>query len=472
VRLPIRARLTAWYIGLLVLVIAAMAAFVVTRLQADLTHDIDRSLRSDAAQISGGYRHEGPNEFVDVSRTVLTDRSAGGAQVLDARGRVVLSYGAGFAARPMVEPRARAAALAGRSTLETVTLGEPVRAHAVPTVRGSERQVVVVGESLEGVHESVNRVLLLLVIAAIPALLLTAAGGWWLARKALAPVARMTAQAGRIGIDRLEERVPVPRTTDEIARLAVTLNAMLDRLQQGVEEKRRLVADASHELRTPLAVMRSELDVSLEEEQLPAEARETLESAREEVDRMTRIVENLLTLARVDEGRLELLRRPVALRDVAERALRALQPMADGKRVGLTLEGDGVLAVADRELLQQAVSNLVTNAIKYSDPGGEVRIETWARAGDAGLTVSDTGPGIPAEAQPRVFDRFFRVDAARPRETGGSGLGLAICREIADAHGGRVWVESTEGEGSSFHLSLPGDQSSAPSPTRVAQLGR
>ncbi len=455
-RLPIRARLTAWFFVLLVIVIAAVGAFVATRLRSDLTREIDRSLRPDAPQISTGYRYEGPREFRDVSRALLPDRRAMGAQVLDARGRVVVSYGAGFADRSLVTRGVLRAALAGRSTLVTVKAGERVRAYAVPTARGNQRQVVVVGESLEGVGHSVGQVLRLLVIAGLPALLLTAAGGWWLTRQALFPVGRMTAQAERIGIDRLEERLRVPEPADEIARLAVTLNAMLDRLQRGVEEKHRLVADASHELRTPLAVMRSELDVGLEDE-LPAEARATLMSVREEVDRMTRIVANLLTLARVDEGRLELGRRRVALRDVADYVLRALKPMAEGKSIDLACDGDEVVVMADRELLQQAVSNLVANAIKYSGGGEAVRVRIWARAGEAGMTVADTGPGIPAEAQPYVFDRFFRGDSARPRETGGSGLGLAISREIVAAHEGRLWVESTEGRGSSFHLALPVD---------------
>ena len=152
-----------------------------------------------------------------------------------------------------------------------------------------------------------DQVLLLLLLAGPAALAATALGGWWLARKALLPVDRMTSQAEEIGIDRLHERIALPRARDEIGRLAETLNAMLDRLERGVEEKRRLVADASHELRTPLAAMRAELDVSLMADDLPPAGREVLESTREEVDRMSRIVDNLLTLARVDEGRLELL---------------------------------------------------------------------------------------------------------------------------------------------------------------------
>jgi signal transduction histidine kinase len=265
----------------------------------------------------------------------------------------------------------------------------------------------------------------------------------------------MTSQAAEIGIDRLDERIAVPRTADEIGKLAVTLNAMLDRLQRGVEEKHRLIADASHELRTPLAVMRTELDVSLRERDLAPRAREVLESTREEVDHMSRTVDNLLTLAQVDEGRLELLPGRVRLDEVVEAAVGPLLPLAAAKGVRVEVGGVAPEAEADPRRLHQVLANYVDNAIKYTRPGGEVHVIAWRRNGEVGVTVTDDGPGIPAHDRVNVFDRFFRVDRARGREIGGSGLGLAICREIATAHGGRVWVESEEGRGSAFSLALP-----------------
>jgi signal transduction histidine kinase len=231
---------------------------------------------------------------------------------------------------------------------------------------------------------------------------------------------------------------------------------MLDRLERGVEEKRRMVADASHELRTPLAAMRAELDVSLMGDDLPPAGREVLESTREEVDRMSRIVDNLLTLARVDEGRLELLTTTVHLDEAADAAARPLRPLATAKNVQLTLNGLHCKAQADPQRLNQALTNFIENAIKFTQPGGEVSVTAWRRNGETGVTVTDNGPGIPPEARAHIFDRFYRADPARRRTGSGSGLGLAICREIAEAHGGRVWVESEEGAGSSFSLALPG----------------
>jgi heavy metal sensor kinase len=454
--LPIRARLTAWYAVLLAVIIVALGAFVVLRLGAELRNTIDREVRASSTQIGQGYAAEGAQDFRDVGRTVLPKgRSA--AQVLDRRGRVLVTYGDTVAAQPMTGPQARAEALAGKPSLDTVRLGsgkQRFRAMVSRVERRGRPRILVVAESLESADQSTHRVLVLLLLAGPAALLATALGGWALARKALLPVERMTSNAEEIGIDRLHERIAVPNTADELGHLAETLNAMLDRLEQGVKEKHRLVADASHELRTPLAAMRSELDVSLRADDLPPEATAVLESAREEVDKMSRTVDNLLTLARVDEGRLGLLTTQVNLRDEIDAAVAPLRPLATSKQLRLEVGGDTYTARADPQRLQQVLANLVENAIKFVEPGGEVRVRTWQRNGEVGVTVSDDGPGIPGEARARIFDRFYRADGARSRG-GGSGLGLSICREIARAHGGRIWVDSTEGRGSAFSISLP-----------------
>jgi two-component system phosphate regulon sensor histidine kinase PhoR len=170
---------------------------------------------------------------------------------------------------------------------------------------------------------------------------------------------------------------------------------------------------------------------------------------------MSRTVDNLLMLARVDEGRLELLTTHVDLLDAAEAAADPLRSLANGKRLTFEVEGEACDAEADPHRLHQALTNFIENAIKYAEPGGTVRVRTWCDEHEVGVTVSDNGPGIPEEARAQVFDRFYRVDSARGRDGGGSGLGLAICREIAKAHKGRVWVESEVGEGSSFTLALP-----------------
>ena len=455
-RLPIRVRLTAWYVVLLGAIVVALGAFVVLQFRADMRASIDRDLRRSWVPIAHDYSDEGIEDFLDASQVVLPRGAA--AEVLDSDGRVLSTFDERV--NESILPAGPVAdVLAGRRRLLTIQIrGQSFRAFAAPVRRLGQRHVLVVAESLHDVESSVQRVLALLLLAVPAALAATAFGGWWLARKALLPVERMTSKAEQVGIDRLHERIAVPRTADELGHLAVTLNAMLDRLEQGVADKQRLVADASHELRTPLAVMRAELDVSLRSDLLSSPERTVLESVREEVDRMSRTVDNLLTLAQVDEGRLELLPTRVRLRDAIEGAARPLAPLAQAKGVRLDVDigGDGVEEVqADPQRLHQALTNFIENAIKYSPEDGEVRVSAWSRGDDVGVTVTDTGPGIPLEARAHVFDRFFRVDDARGRAGGGSGLGLALCREIAHAHGGRVWVDTASGGGSAFSLALP-----------------
>jgi heavy metal sensor kinase len=455
-RLSIRLRMTAWFVVLLAVIVAAVGAFLVVRLRSDLTDAIDRTLQPAAAQIADGYRVEGPPEAVDVAGSVLTgERPA--TQILDSSGRVAVSFGDPVARTPMLTRAAVAAVLRDGQVTRTVELGrgdQRFRLVARPTTRRGRRQVAVVAESMAGVDRSVRRVLVLLLLAGPAALLATALGGWWLARRALGPIDRMTARAAAIDLDRIDDRLVVPRTGDEVAHLATTLNAMLDRIERGVEEQHRLVADASHELRTPLAAMRSEIDVSLRADDLPLAARRVLESAREEVDRMTRTVDDLLVLASIDEGRLELLVEPLDLHAVVARAMAALDPLARARGVALRLEGPSATAAGDTEHLVHAVRNLVENAIKFSPEGGEVVVTTWAADGDVGVTVRDQGPGVAVDVRERIFDRFFRADPSRTRSTGGGGLGLAITREIAVAHRGRVWVDDAGAHGSAFSLAL------------------
>jgi two-component system OmpR family sensor kinase len=457
VNLPIRARLTAWYVAFLAAIIVGLAAFVVVELRSGLLNQEDHELRNNWNRIAVDYADEGLEDFFDASRMVLAPGSA--AQVLDSGGRLLASTGDAVGDRTIIPADVSSEALAGRTRILTVDARDDehgLRTIAKPMQRLGQRHVLVVAESLEEVDSAVQRVLLLLVLAVPAALAATAFGGWLLARKALVPVERMTSKAEQIRIDRLGERIAVPRVADEIGHLAITLNAMLDRLERGVAEKQRLIGDASHELRTPLAVMRTELDVSLRGELSDTE-RAVLASVREEVDRMSRTVDNLLTLAQLDEGRLELLTRRVRLVDAVAAAVRPLTPLAEANRVRLEIDGSGHPAdvEADPQRLHLVLTNLIENAIKFSPPGGEVQVSAWRRRWEVGVTVTDSGPGIAADAREQVFDRFFRAEKSRGRTVGGSGLGLSISREIAHAHGGRLWVDSEEGKGSAFTLALP-----------------
>ena len=458
-RLPIRLRLTGWYVLLLAVVLAGVGAFAVIRLRSDLGGEIDRSLGHAATPIAYGYQAEGRNDFLDVASTVFPALPAGpgAAQVLDSHGRVIVGYGTVARTRPIIGGGNLATVLGGKRLRTTVSVGrgQRFRVLAVPVRRDGKRQVLALAKSLRNRDRSVHRLLVLLLIAFPVALLAAAAGGWLLARRALRPVEEMTSRADRIRVDRLADRIPVPPTRDEIAHLGATLNAMLERLQRGVQDKERLVAHTSHELRTPLSAMQAELDVSLRYDDLSPPTRELLASTREEVERMSVLVGNLLTLASIDEGRLELREEHVELGELVRRVARNLDPLASAAGVDLEVEHAPAALVGDEGRLREVAGNLLVNAIKFAGRGGRVRISTWQRDGEAGFVVSDNGPGLSREAHDHVFERFWRGEESRSRDGGGSGLGLAICQEIVEAHGGRVWVESDVGQGAHFRVALP-----------------
>lgn len=446
-RLPIRARMALWYAALLAAVLVALALFVVLRLRADLTADSDGRLTDAGAELARAYRVEGASEFHDTSGSILPHGDAL-AQVLDSNGQLVTIHGGEAARTPLVGDGTFASARGGAERHVTIEAGSPptrYRADVRPVDRRGRRYVLVTAESLAPADRAVKRVVTLFLIGGPAAIVLTAAGGWWLARRSLRPVERMTEQAGRMGADDLDRRLEVPRTEDEIARLARTLNSMLARVERGVHDKRRLIADASHELRAPLTAMRAELDVALDDPALDRSAREVLASARDEVARMSRVVADLLTLATIDERGLELVEEEVDLRDLADAVAARFESHGP-----VEARGEHVLVRGDSLRLDQALANLVDNALKF---GGAARIDVALKGDAARVTVADDGPGVPPAERERVFERFVRLDAARGR--GGSGLGLAICREVVEAHGGSVRIDDAPDGGSCFALELP-----------------
>jgi heavy metal sensor kinase len=464
-RLSIRARLTGWYLVLLGATLVGVAAFVLVRLRTDLRADIDHTTASSAFQIAQGYAKEGPSDFYDVSATVLPGSARGpvAAQVLDGDGVVVLHWGDRVALRPLIAAQDEREILRVGSGYRSIRAGqrsELFRVYARRVTVHGRAQLILVAASLRAIDDSVQRLLVLLLFAFALALIVAAASGWWLARKALRPVATMTRRARELGVHSLDQRLQLPRTRDELWDLAATLNSMFDSIQGAVGAQKRLVADTSHELRTPLAVMRSSVDVRLMDPDLDRGTRVVLEAVRDELLRLSRLVEDLLMLARFDEHGIELQREPVALRAVVERVVVELDGLAAERGVEIQVSGPPAGVDGDRQKLAQAVVNLVDNAIRHSPIGATVTIETWQRDGRSGVTVTDSGAGIPRESAAQVFDRFFRVDPA-PSGNGRGGLGLAIAREIVSAHGGTIWLDPGRASGSSFSFAL----ASAPVPT-------
>jgi heavy metal sensor kinase len=285
---------------------------------------------------------------------------------------------------------------------------------------------------------------------------LAALGGWFLARGSLQPVANITQAARQISAQGLNQRIPVRGVKDELDELALTFNEMLGRLQRSFEQVQHFSFDAAHELRTPLTAMRGETEVALFKNSSAEELRRVLRSNLEEINRITAIVNDLLTVAQGEAGALELRRETVALSDLAGSIVETVQVLAEDKEVRLEASIEpGVKVSGDSLRLSQLLLNLLDNAIKHSSPGQTVRMTLERDGGAPVLTVEDSGVGIPEQDIPHIFERFFRTDRSRSRQVPGSGLGLSISKWIVDAHGGSISVASKMGAGSVFTIHLP-----------------
>jgi two-component system OmpR family sensor kinase len=441
--LTIRTRLTLWYAAMLATILVGVAFFVVWRLRTDLVHGVDAALSSRAQQWRLSLEDpQTPKEKLDIEEVAIAAAAKGArkgtvTQVLTPGGAVIRSVG------DRVRPLWRNGPLDRPYTIGTNSGG--YRAMAVPLQRSGD--VLVVADATLPLEQATRRLVLLLAIAIPAGIALSVAGGYLLARRALGPIDRMSLEAAAIGADRLDARLDVPRLEDEVGRLARTLNGMLDRLQRAIVEQKRFTGDASHELRTPLSIMQSEIDVALRSHETPAGIRPVLASLREEVVRMGRIVESLLTLAQADEGRLELAPLEVNVTEVARHVATRF-----GSHVTVEGNGNHSTAWADPTRLDQLLTNLIDNAVKYGD-GSPVRVGVRSDERDIAVDVADKGPGIAQSELDHVFDRFYRVDEAR--SAGGAGLGLAICRAIVDAHHGEITARSVPNGGSVFSFRLP-----------------
>jgi heavy metal sensor kinase len=314
-----------------------------------------------------------------------------------------------------------------------------------------------VAEPLSVIEEGLRRLRRDFVFGVPLILLLASLGGYFLARKSLSPIALMNQQTQRITAQNLSAQLDVANPRDEVGGLAITINALLARLDAAFQEQKRFIADASHELRTPLAVLRGETEVALEQERVTAEYKESLALIKDEAERLSRIVENLFLLARQPVDAPSMIRETVRLDEVVADCARAAGVLATQKGLRLKIEGSltAISVNGDDEMLERMLLNLLDNAVKYTPAGGDISIALGSKDGDAHIVVKDTGIGIPVEDQSRIFDRFYRVDKARSRALGGAGLGLSIARWIVEGHGGSLSVESAPGRGSSFTVELP-----------------
>ena len=452
-------RLVAWYAGVLTLVFVLLGLLTFVSLRHYLEENLldnqarrarqiadtlvaDTALSTEAtlaAQVESLYSPEANDRFIRITR---------------ADGTVVYASGPPREARfdprevpPNPKASARKLQLPGGSVL---------LAAYDTAARDGTRYRVEVGTSGAPGEALLRRVLAILAVGLPVAVGAAVSGGFVLVRRALVPVARIAGKAQEISQHNLSERLPVVRSGDEIERLSVSLNHMIGRLEDAVTGSKQFVADASHELRTPLTVMRGELEALAQAPGLALETRETVGSVLEEVDRLTEIVEGLLSLSRLDSGEAPAEWVRFDLAELAADTADQMSLLALDKGVSLSCVCSGSVPVAgDQARLKQVVVNLLDNAIKYTPGAGRVELAVHAEGGQALLEVTDTGIGIPADALGHIFQRFYRVDGARSREPGGAGLGLSIVQSICSAHGATVEVLSTPAAGATFRVRLP-----------------
>ena len=316
--------------------------------------------------------------------------------------------------------------------------------------------LVQVGASLAYVDSTRQELLGTLLLIVPAGVLFAGLAGWWMARSALKPVEALTAGAREFNISRLDRRLPLRGTGDELDRLAETFNQVFERLESAVEQMRQFTASISHELRTPLTALRGEAEVTLLRARSAEDYRQVLVSQLEEFDKLTRMINELLILARAEAGEIHLERKPTDLAAMVCSLAEAMELVAASKNLALQVEArQPVIVAGDARWLERLVLNLLDNAIKFTPAGGKVDLEAREENGQARLTIRDTGVGIPAEALPHVFERFFRADPSRSRQVDGAGLGLSLVQWIVREHSGEVKVESQPGSGTRVTVRLP-----------------
>ena len=389
-----------------------------------------------------------------MSSSNLTEGDEAFAQLLASDGSIIASSRG--VTDPILSPDEVSAVERVDFLDRTVDTGEePVEGRLLVT-RTGDGDVLLVGASLEDQRDAIAGLTSLLLIGIPAAVALASIVGWIVAGAALRPVERLRQEADAISASEPGRRLPVPATGDELSRLAASLNRMLGRLEEAMEQERRFVADASHELRTPLANLRAEVDLALRRARTADELGAALRSVREETERLGRLAEDLLVLARLSEDGLHLRREPTDLGRLVAETADSFAGRAEGLGVELATEVDGdLVALVDGMRLRQALGNLLDNALRSTPRGGRVTAAARATPDGPSLEVTDTGPGFPAEFIERAGEGFRRPDLARERTSGGAGLGLAIVRAIVDAHGGTLRIENATDGGARVSISLP-----------------
>jgi heavy metal sensor kinase len=480
IALPIRLRLAAWYFAVLAVVLSLFGLSAYFEMRQSIRRTVDEELEARAKGVSQLIERtikRGDRDALPEGLREHTELRAGGAllQVSDARGEwvyrssVMSDYGVPRA--PIVPLKSRETEISGIPLLEFGRAGErprprandfqapnmPLRVWNEEVQAAREPYIVQVAAEMDDYYGALRHFALLLFIS-IPLLLGCAAGGgYWISSRALAPVDQIAQTARTISAQNLSSRLVVPNTRDELRRLSETLNGMLERLESAFKRITQFTADASHELRTPVAVMRTQTELSLRRARSEEEYRDTISQVHAELERTSALIEQLMYLARADCGAETLHFAPTNVADVLSEACRQGGALAEAKQVEFQedISAEPVWMEGDASSLRRLFLILIDNAVKYTPANGRIDVSLRKSDGFAVAEVRDTGIGIAASDLPSVFERFYRADKARSRESGGVGLGLSIGRWIAEAHSGMIEVESSLGIGSVFRVRLP-----------------
>jgi heavy metal sensor kinase len=450
---PLRVRLTLWYILAMVLTLLILNNYVYARVQRDMVAQVDSSLEAAASQALVSLEDQnGRLSFQETGEMPYVGQVGDNGfaiRLVGMNGTVLDGWG-GYEAVPSWVPASR-----GYVTLSGEKTNWRLYSQSVET-EGGTTVWLQVAQSLAGVNQALDSLRTQLLLGVPVAMVLAGLGGVFLAGRALRPINQITRTAQSISGSDLKQRIDYHGAADEIGRLAKMFDEMLDRLSAAFDRERQFTADVAHELRTPLTALKGQIGVTLSRVRPSTEYERTLHGLEEQVDRLIRLTTDLLFLSRLEQGRLPWRPEAIEFSDLLTGIVEQVQPLAESKGLKLKKEiPPGLFLHGDPDHIIRLFLNLLDNAIRYTQRGGQ--IEVRAGGADTGLSVSvsDTGPGIPPEQLPHLFERFHRVETARSRATGGAGLGLAIAHEIAQWHGGRLEVESTLGRGTTFTVHLP-----------------
>jgi heavy metal sensor kinase len=463
-RHSIRARLAVWYGGVLGVAVVFMSVLFYYYLFQNLYSDFDLSLRTTAETLSrSSLSMNSPFSGLDPD-TLLEGMDnpeffSKFFQFFDPFGNPRLR------SRNMPKPefpltqKAWNNALQGEMTFETFSSGNQgsVRVLTYPVMRNGDLvRVLRVGGSLLHIEKVLRQLRLLLFFATPAFLILALSGGWFLTHQVLDPVDMMARVARQITAGDLSRRIPVHESRDELSRLAQTFNTMIGRIEDSIERQRQFTANASHAMRTPLTILKGETEMALRKTLTAREYQQILASGLEEINRISKIVEELFILSKADLGENRLEMNPVRLNSLLAETVSQMAILAESKKLALSLDhNDPSIITGDRDRLRELLLNLIENSIQYTPPGGKIVVSLSRAEKKAVITVSDTGIGIPEGDLPKIFDRFYRSSDAQAVNPKGSGLGLAICQWIVISHGGQIDAESRFGEGTTFTVRLP-----------------